>query len=88
MNSTEEGAAEKSFERHIPSPEDFYPLYLRREFLLDNGQRVIVASRDMEKNWDNEIFFVGDTTARVVRELTGFDKSPPFQLANHTIDIR
>jgi hypothetical protein len=41
----------------------------------------------MEESWDDEIFSVGNTTARVVRELTGLDKSLPFQLMNQTISI-
>jgi hypothetical protein len=35
---------------HVPHPADFHPLHKRREFLLDNGQRVIVASRDAEES--------------------------------------
>jgi hypothetical protein len=75
------------FEHHEPDAAEFFPLHQRREFLLDNGQRVIVASRDMEKSWNDEIFFTGETTARVVRELTGVDKSPPFQPINQTISV-
>jgi hypothetical protein len=64
---------------HVPHPADFHPMHERREFLLDNGQRVIVASRDAAKSWDDEIFVIGDSSARVVRELFGAEKSEYFQ---------
>jgi hypothetical protein len=66
---------------HVPDPKDFFPPELRREFLLDNGQRILLGSRDLEKNWHNEIVFMGGdrNTARVVRELFGDEKSPAFR---------
>jgi hypothetical protein len=66
---------------HVPDPKDFFPPELRREFLLNNGQRILLGLRDLEKNWDNEIVFMGGsrTTARVVRELFGDEKSPAFR---------
>jgi len=72
---------------HVPHPADFHPLHERREFLLDNGQRVIVASRDAEESWDDEIFTFGDSTARVVRELIGMEKSEFFQPTNVTTGV-
>jgi hypothetical protein len=60
---------------HVPDPADFHPPHKRREFLLDNGKRVILASRDATKSWDDEIFVTGNSTARVVRELFGTEKS-------------
>jgi hypothetical protein len=60
---------------HVPNPADFHPPHLRREFLLDNGKRVILASRDATRSWDDEIFVSGNSTARVVRELFGTEKS-------------
>jgi hypothetical protein len=64
---------------HVPDPADFHPPHERREFLLDNGERVIVASRDAEKSWNNEIFTDGRSSARVVRELIGMEKSEFFR---------
>ncbi|OQN97869.1 hypothetical protein B0A48_16180 [Cryoendolithus antarcticus] len=69
-------------EPHVPDPADFFPLHLRREFLLTNGMRVIVASRDLDKDWQNEIFVMGNETTRVVREYVGMEKSAPFRPAN------
>jgi hypothetical protein len=63
----------------VPNPADFHPLHERREFLLDNGERVIVASRNAAKSWDNELFTDGRSLARVVRELIGMEKSEFFQ---------
>jgi hypothetical protein len=73
------GSAE--YRLHVPDPKDFFPPELRREFLLDNGQRILLGSRDLEKNWDNEIVFMGGNkkAARVVRELFGDEKSPAFR---------
>jgi hypothetical protein len=73
------GSAE--FRLHVPDPKDYFPPELRREFLLDNGQRILLGSRDLEKNWDNEIVFMGGNkkAARVVRELFGDEKSLAFR---------
>ncbi|KAI4732790.1 hypothetical protein E4T50_16646 [Aureobasidium sp. EXF-12298] len=59
------------------------PLELRREFLLDNGERVIVRSTDPDEDWYDELFVMGNSTARVVRELFGQEKSPPFRPELH-----
>lgn len=48
---------------HVPDPADFFPLHLRREFLLDNGERVLLASRDLDRDWDDELFITGNSTA-------------------------
>lgn len=64
---------------HRPNPKHLVPLAKRREFLLSNGERVIVANPDPKKSWANEVFFSANKTAKVVRELTGKDKSAPFR---------
>jgi hypothetical protein len=72
---------------HVPHPVDFHPLHERREFLLDNGERAIVASRDATKSWDGEMFTDGVSTSRVVRELFGMEKSGFFRPTNVTIGM-
>jgi hypothetical protein len=72
---------------HVPDPADFHPLHERREFLLDNGERVIVASRNAAKSWDNELFTDGRSSARVVRELIGLEKSEFFQQTNVNTEV-
>jgi hypothetical protein len=64
---------------HVRNPAGFHPPHERREFLLDNGDKVIVAPRDATKSWDNEIFTDGRSSARVVRELIGMEKSEFFR---------
>jgi hypothetical protein len=54
---------------HVPDPADFHPPHKRRELLLENGQRIITES------WDGGIVVTGNSTARVVRELFGTEKS-------------
>lgn len=76
--NTRDGAVQ-AFKPHVPDPTVFIPPSLRRELLLDNGDRILVGSSDLDKNWEGEIFFLGRTTARVVRELLGDEKSPPFR---------
>jgi len=63
------------YQLHVPDPRDFFPPELRREVLLDDGQRVLIGSTDLDKDWTNEIFFSDGKPAKVVRELKGEEKS-------------
>ncbi|KAF2159721.1 hypothetical protein M409DRAFT_70891 [Zasmidium cellare ATCC 36951] len=68
-------------ERHVPDPADYFPLENRREFLLDNGETGLLMSRDLETSYEGVKVVTGHvngtaSTARVIRELHGIDKSP------------
>ncbi|KAK4502608.1 hypothetical protein PRZ48_006034 [Zasmidium cellare] len=68
-------------ERHVPDPAVYFPLDKRREFLLDNGETGLLMSRDLETSYEGHKIVTGHpngtvSTARVVRELHGMEKSP------------
>lgn len=66
---------------------DFFPPELRREMLLENGERILLGTRDLEKDFVGEVVWLGGRrggpkTARIVRELFGDEKSQPFRPSN------
>ncbi|CAD0097070.1 unnamed protein product, partial [Aureobasidium mustum] len=67
------------YQLHVPDPAKFLPPELRREMLLDNGQRILLATRDLEKNFVGEVVWCKGGPSRIVRELLGDEKSPPFR---------
>jgi hypothetical protein len=71
------------FVLHEPDPADFFPPYLRREYLLEDGSRTLLPTRDLTTSYDGVIFYTfrNDTVyeLRAVRELFGSEKSPGLQ---------
>lgn len=67
------------YQLHVPDPAKFFPPELRREMLLDNGQRILLATRDLEKNFVGDVVWCKGGPSRIVRELLGDEKSPPFR---------
>lgn len=79
VNALDALVNESTWKPVVPDPELFFPPHLRREFLLDDGQVVLLLTRDTEKSWEEEIFTTANGTARVVKELQGMEKSPAFR---------
>lgn len=55
--------------------------------LLDNGERILMGTRDLEKDFVGEVVWLGGRrggpkTAKIVRELFGDEKSPAFRPSN------
>ena len=67
---------------HEPDPAIFHPLEERREFLLDNGKRVMLLSRETNTSHDNTLIHYGDDVFMIVRELFGLEKSPALRPAH------
>jgi hypothetical protein len=71
------------FVLHEPDPADFFPPYLRRGYLLEDGSRTLLLTRDLTTSYDGVIFYTfrNDTVyeLRAVRELFGLEKSPGLQ---------
>ena len=67
------------YQLHVSDPANFFPPELRREMLLDNGQRILLATRDLEKNFVGEVVWCKAGPSKIVRELLGDEKSPPFR---------
>ena len=64
------------YEEHNPDPALFVPPHLRREFLLDNGARVLLLGRDMETDFNRTwIASAEEGLNLIVAELHGRDKS-------------
>lgn len=82
LDLNNETSASGPWRLHEPDPSDFVPLHKRRELLLDNGIRILLLSRDMERDWTNETFLMRNTTARVAREMLGNDRSPYLRLSS------
>jgi hypothetical protein len=53
LNATEDGG----WGLHEPDPADYFPPHLRREFLLADGSRTIVSSRNLTASYDDAIFY-------------------------------
>lgn len=73
---------EPKYERAEPPLEAFIPPSQRRELLLDDGQRIIVAPEPAgapARAWIGEVWITTNGTARVVEEIFGDDKSPQFR---------
>ncbi|KEQ90625.1 hypothetical protein AUEXF2481DRAFT_83841 [Aureobasidium subglaciale EXF-2481] len=68
---------------HKSDAADFFPPHLRREFLLEDGSRTVLPTRDLTISYDGVIFhtFRNNTVyeLRAVRELHGQEKSPGLQ---------
>ena len=68
---------------HKPDPAQYFPPHLRREFLLSDGSRTILSSRNQTASYNDAIFYsVRDgkvTQTHVVKELLGLEKSPALQ---------
>ncbi|PKY06704.1 hypothetical protein P168DRAFT_280092 [Aspergillus campestris IBT 28561] len=68
---------------HEPDPADFFEPHLRREFLLEDGSRTVLSSRDQTASYDDTVFYsVRNGTVvetRAVKELLGEEKSPELQ---------
>lgn len=77
------------YEKADPSMELAIAPEHRRELVLDSGDHVIVAPEkpgDPPKSWIGEIWITGfNSSARVVRELIGDEKSEPLRPSNVTI---
>jgi hypothetical protein len=78
-NATEDG----EWGLHEADPADYFPPHLRREFLLADGSRTILPTRNLTASYDDAIFYsmsngtVFQTYA--VKELLGLEKSPELQ---------
>jgi hypothetical protein len=74
LNATEDDG----WALHEPDPADYFPPHLRREFLLSDGSRTIVSSRNLTASYDDAIFYsVRNGTVfqtHVVKELLHFEK--------------
>lgn len=68
---------------HEPDPADFFHPHLRREFLLEDGSRTVLSSRDQTTSYNDTIFYSlrdGEVVeTRAVKELLGEEKSPELQ---------
>lgn len=68
---------------HEPDPADYFRPHLRREFLLEDGSRTVLSSRDQTASYDDAIFYsVRNGTVyqtKAVKELLGSEKSPELQ---------
>ena len=68
------------YEGHEPDPALFIPPHKRREFVLNNGRRVLLLSGDMETDFNGTMIANGeDETSLIVAELLGQDKSEAFR---------
>lgn len=56
-----------------------FPIHLRREFILSNGDHVMLGSTNMEMNIINETIATAYGPEYVVRELLGQEKSEPLR---------
>lgn len=78
-NSTEDG--ERGL--HEPDPAHFFPPHLRREFLLADGSRTVLSTRDLNASYDDAVFVTVSngtvTRTRAVKELLGLEKSLELQ---------
>jgi len=68
---------------HKADPADYFPPHLRREFLLADGSRTVLATRDLTASYDDAIFYsMSNGTVyqtHAIRELLGLEKSPQLQ---------
>ena len=71
-------SANESWVLHEPDPALFFPAHLRRELLLENGERTIVASRDPTQTFENDTFYYirNDSVfaTYAVKELHGLEE--------------
>jgi hypothetical protein len=78
-NTTEE----HGWALHEPDQSLYFAPHLRREFLLDNGERTVIGSRDLEADYSDAIFFTRRNGTlqkiRAVRELFGIEKTEALQ---------
>ena len=73
------GLSKLGYEGHKPDPALYVPLSQRREFLLANGKRSLLLSRDMETQYNGTMIWGSEGTSIIVRELFGDEKSEPFR---------
>lgn len=68
---------------HEPDPAQYFAPHLRREFLLEDGSRTVLSTRDQTTSYHNATFHtVRNGTVikhRAVKELLGSEKSPELQ---------
>ncbi|KAJ4311822.1 hypothetical protein N0V94_007764 [Neodidymelliopsis sp. IMI 364377] len=78
-NATEDG----EWGLHKADPADYFPPHLRREFLLADGSRTVLPTRNLTASYDDAIFYSMSNGTVVqtyaVRELFGMEKSPELQ---------
>jgi hypothetical protein len=71
------------YKHHEPDPKNFFPVHLRREFVLENGQTTLLGTTNLTSVHDGDIvvYFENDEMkeTRIVCELHGKEKSPAFQ---------
>jgi hypothetical protein len=64
---------------HQPDPVHFFPPHLRREFLLANGERTVLPTRDLNASYDDTVFYYERNgtilQTRAVKELFGLEKT-------------
>jgi hypothetical protein len=68
---------------HEADPADYFPPHLRREFLLADGTRTVLSTRNLTASYDDAIFYTlsNGTVSKTyaVKELRGLEKSPELQ---------
>ena len=68
---------------HKADPADYFPPHLRREFLLADGSRTVLSTRDLTASYDDAVFYsMSNGTAyqtHAIKELLGLEKSPQLQ---------
>lgn len=73
----------RHYKHHEPDPKNFFPLHLRREFVLENGSTTLLGTTNLTSVHDGDIvvYFEDDEMKEtcIVRELHGKEKSPAFQ---------
>ena len=81
--STDVKEHRRHYKLHEPDPKKFFPLHLRREFVLENGRTTLLGTRNLSSVHDGDsVFYLEDDEikeTRIVRELHGKEKSPAFQ---------
>lgn len=71
---------EHSDDFYTPIPSNgTFPMHLRREFVLTNGDHVILGSTDLEMDIIDQMIATANGPEYIVRELFGQDKSEPLR---------
>jgi len=84
-NDTETNVtSENDLVLHVPDPADYFPPYLRREFLLEDGSRTVIPTRNSNVSYVGEIFYTFRNGTvyelRAIKELFGSERSPALQV--------
>ena len=80
---TDEKEHHRQYKHHEPDPKNFFPVHLRRGFVLENGRTSLLGTTNLTSVLDGDIviYFEDDEMkeTRIVRELHREKKSPAYQ---------